>query len=170
MSEFTYCPLCANRLTEKYVYGRERGYCTACGFIYFREPKVAVGGLICDGERVLLIRRSVPPRVGFWAVPSGFVEYDEHPRTALAREIEEETGLMVEVARVIEVYPNADASRPGVFILFAAQPVWGLLRPGDDVSEARWFGPADVPWQDLAFEQMNDVLRAFWRLDAAQSS
>lgn len=170
MAEFIYCPRCANKLTEKHVYGRDRGYCSICGFIHFREPKVAVGGLIGDGERVLLIRRSVAPRVGFWAVPSGFVEFDEEPRTALGREIEEETGLLVEVGGVIEVYPNADASRPGVFILFAAQAVGGKLQPGDDVSEARWFGPADIPWQELAFEQMNDVLRAFWRMDAAQAA
>lgn len=169
MSDFIYCPRCANKLINKVVYGRERGFCTVCGFIHFREPKVAVGGLITDGDLVLLIKRAVAPRAGFWAVPSGFVEYDEQPRIALAREIEEETGLLVEVGRVIEVYPNADANRPGVFLLFAAWPLGGRLQPGDDVSEAHWFGPADIPWQALAFAQMNDVLRAFWRLDAAEA-
>ncbi len=169
MSDFIYCPRCTNRLVEKPLYGRTRSYCPACGFIHFREPRLAVGGLITQGERVLLIRRLAAPRIGFWAVPSGFVEYDEQPRPALRREIEEETGLQVEVGPVIEVYANADPSRPGVFLLFAARPTGGQLRPGDDVSEARWFGSADIPWAELAFEQMNAVLRAFWRLDAAES-
>lgn len=167
MPEFTYCPRCANELIEKRLYGRDRDYCPACGYIHFREPRVAVGGLISDGERVLLIRRAVAPRIGFWAVPSGFVEYDEQPRAALAREIEEETGLLVKVGRIIEVYPNADLSRPGVFLLFEVQAIGGRLNPGDDVTEARWFGAGDLPWQELAFEQMNDVLRVLWGLDPA---
>lgn len=166
MSDFIYCPRCANRLVEKHLYGRQRSYCPACDYIHFREPRLAVGGLITEGEHVLLILRSVAPRIGFWAVPSGFVEYDEQPRAALAREIEEETALQVEVGRVIEAFPNADPNRPGVFLLFEARPTGGRLQPGDDVSEARWFGPADIPWSELAFEQMNGVLRAFWRLDA----
>lgn len=166
MPDFIYCPRCANGLVEKRLYGRQRSYCPACGFIHFREPRLAVGGLITERERVLLVRRLAVPRIGFWAVPSGFVEYDEQPRPALAREIGEETGLEVEVGRVIEVYPNADPGRPGVFLLFEAHPTGGQLRPGDDVSEARWFGSADLPWAELAFEQMNGVLRAFWRLDA----
>lgn len=169
MIEYSYCPHCASKLAVKYLYGRNRNYCPTCGFIHFRDPRLAVGGLITEGERVLLIRRLAAPRIGFWAVPSGFVEYDEQPRPALAREIEEETGLVVEVGRVIEAYPNADASRPGVFLLFEARPAGGQLRPGDDVSEARWFSPADIPWPDLAFAQMNGVLRAFWRLDGPES-
>ncbi len=167
MTVFVYCPRCAHELVHHHVYGRERAVCPACGFIHFREPKLAVGGLVTQEDRVLLIRRAVIPRIGFWAVPSGFMEYDEEPRAALAREIEEETGLRAEVGRVIEVYPNADPTKPGVFLLFAAHPTGGGLAPGDDVTEARWFGPDDVPWDELAFAQMNEVLRAYWGITAA---
>lgn len=167
MTTFVYCPRCAHELERKHIFGRERAVCPACGFVHFREPKLAVGGLVTQAGRVLLIRRAVIPRIGFWAVPSGFVEHDEEPRMALAREIEEETGLRVEVGRVIEVYPNADPTKPGVFLLFAAHPTAGSLAPGDDVTEARWFGPDDVPWAELAFTQMNEVLRALWGITAS---
>lgn len=112
--------------------------------------------------RVLLIRRAVLPRIGYWAVPSGFVEYDEQPRAALAREIAEETGLQVEVGRVLDVYANADERKPGVFLLFQAQPLGGYLRPGDDVSEVRWFARDEVPRDKLAFAHMDAILERLW--------
>ncbi len=115
---------------------------------------MAVGALVLNEGRLLLIRRAVPPRKGFWAVPSGFVEYDEQPRQALAREVEEETGLRVEVGAVIDVYPNADPTKPGVFLLFTAQPVTGQLTPGDDVSEVAWFAEDDLPYDELAFQDV----------------
>ncbi len=114
-----------------------------------------------DG-RVLLIRRGVIPRIGFWAVPSGFVEYDEQPRAALAREIEEETGLRSQVGRVIDVFPNADPAKPGVFLFFEATVTGGELQSGDDVSEARWFGRDEMPWEEMAFAEMRDILKGYW--------
>ncbi|MCO6452508.1 MAG: NUDIX hydrolase [Caldilineales bacterium] len=157
--EFRFCPQCAHELDRKALYGRERAYCPACGFVHFREPKLSVGGLVSENGRVLLIRRAVAPRIGFWAVPSGFVEFDEQPRRALAREIIEETGLEVRVGGVIDVFANADAAKPGVFLLFEAHPTGGRLNPGDDVSDARWFRPDEIPWDDLAFGHMSEVLR-----------
>ncbi|MCP4166227.1 MAG: NUDIX hydrolase [Chloroflexi bacterium] len=159
---FTYCPQCTRALERKMLYGRERSRCPNCGFIHFREPKFSVGGLVTEGDRVLLIRRAVAPRIGYWAVPSGFVEYDEQPRAALAREIKEETGLDVVVERVIDVFANADATKPGVFMLFDVTPINTEPTPGDDVSEVRWFTKDDMPWSHLAFAHMEEILRGYW--------
>ncbi len=160
--EFIYCPLCGHRLARGIRYGRERAYCPECGFIHFRDPKLAVGAVVVQNGRVLLVRRGVIPRIGYWAVPSGFVEYDEQPREALAREVEEETGLRVAVGRVLEAYRMADPNKQGVFLLFEAAVTGGELRPGDDVTEARWFGPEDAPWNALAFEHMREILARLW--------
>ena len=123
--------------------------------------------MVEDG-RVLLIRRAVVPRIGFWAVPSGFVEYDEQPREALAREIEEETGLRTQVGRVIDVFPNASPDKPGVFIFFEAALLGGELRPGDDVSEALWFGREEMPWAEMAFAETKALLKVYWEEKAQE--
>lgn len=155
MAAFKFCPQCASPLSRKSISGRDRRYCPNCGFIHFQDPKLAVGALVVNEGRVLLIRRAVAPRKGYWAVPSGFVEYDEQPREALAREVEEETGLLVQVGAVIDVYPNADPTKPGVFLLFEATPVGGTLAPGDDVSEAAWFTGEELPYEELAFQDID---------------
>ena len=158
MENYRFCPLCGHELEIRPLFGAHRGYCPACGFIHFRDPKLAVGALMVEDGRVLLVRRGVIPRKGYWAMPSGFVEYDEQPRPALAREIREETGLEAAVGRVIDVYPIAAPHKKGVFLLFEARVTGGELRPGDDVSEARWFSVDDIPWEEMAFPQLKEVL------------
>ena len=107
MHDFYFCPRCAHPLEYKHAFGRVRPVCPDCGYVHFRDPKLAVGALVQDKVgRVLLVRRAVIPRIGYWAVPSGFVEYDEQPRVALAREIEEETGIQADIGRVIDLPPE----------------------------------------------------------------
>ena len=160
MDEYNFCPRCGKPLSVKRLFGVDRPYCPHCGYIVFRDPKLAVGALIVDDGRVLLVRRGVIPRKGFWAMPSGFVEYDEQPRPALAREIREETGLEAEIGRVLDVFPISDPNKKGVFLLFEARVIGGELKPGDDVTEARWFAMDEIPWDELAFLQLRDSLEA----------
>ncbi len=158
MDEFRYCLRCGHPLEPRFLFGKERPYCRHCGFILFRDPKLAAGALIIEHGRVLLVRRGVVPRKGFWAMPSGFVEYDEQPRPALVREIREETGLEAEIGRVLDVYPLADPNKQGVFLLFEGRIVGGELKPGDDVSDVRWFDIQHIPWEEIAFPQLRDLL------------
>lgn len=146
-------------MRRKILFGRERAYCPECGFVHFHDPKLAVGALVINQNRVLLIRRNVIPRIGYWALPSGFVEYDEQPRPALQREVEEETGLLVTAGPVIDVFPLSDPRKRGVFLLFRAQVQGGELQAGDDVSEAQWFSEGEIPWDELAFPQMRGWLQ-----------
>ena len=91
---YHYCPQCGAPLADAFLFGRTRRHCCYCGFTYFQDPKVAVAGLISDGARVLLVRRAAPPRIGFWALPAGYMDADELPEEAVVREIAEETGSM----------------------------------------------------------------------------
>ncbi|NOZ71626.1 MAG: NUDIX domain-containing protein [Chloroflexi bacterium] len=122
-----------------------------------------------DQGKVLLIRRNVIPRIGYWALPSGFVEYDEQPRPALQREVQEETGLLVEVGRILDVFALSDPRKQGVFLLFMAQLQSGKLQAGDDVSEVQWFRQSEIPWDEIAFPQMREWLqRAFAEVDISE--
>lgn len=159
---YRYCPRCAAPLAEGEKFGRLRRHCRYCGFIHFREPKVAVAALVSRDSRILLVRRAAPPRVGFWALPAGYMDADELPEEALIREVEEETGVTVRVMGLRGVAPLAGwAARRGILLLYRAEATGGSLAPADDVSDARWFGRDDVPWEELAFESTAEFVRAW---------
>ncbi len=157
---FTFCPRCGAPLTEQPAFGRDRRYCRYCGFIQFRDPKVAVGALISDGTRVLLVRRAADPRRGFWALPAGFMDFDEMPEEALAREILEETGVTIRTLGLAGIVPLAGwRDKRGILLVYRAEPLDGEPAPADDVSEARWFAADDLPWDEMAFETTTAFLR-----------
>ncbi len=157
---YVFCPHCSAPLSEGEKFGRTRRFCRYCGFIHFEEPKVAVGGLVDDGQRVLLVRRAAIPRIGYWALPAGYMDADELPEEAVVREIREETGVEARVIRLWAVAPLAGwAERRGILLLYRAEATAGSPTPSDDASEARWFGRDEVPWDDLAFESTAQFLR-----------
>jgi len=144
---YVYCPRCAAPLADGIKFGRPRRFCRYCGFIHFADPKVAVAGLVSDGARVLLVRRAAVPRIGFWALPAGYMDSDELPEAAAVREIAEETGLIVRLLGLHAVAPLAGWSeRRGILLVYRAEPVTGVLAAGDDVTDA------SVPWPESCTE------------------
>lgn len=159
-SKYVYCPNCGAPLAADLKFGRKRPCCRYCGFIHFADPKVAVGGLVSDGVRVLLVRRGAIPRIGFWALPAGYMDSDEAPEEALAREIIEETGVQAQIGALRHVVTLGGwQERRGLLLLYVATPVGGAVAAGDDVTDARWFAPADIPWDALAFPSTEEFLR-----------
>ncbi|MGZ6792254.1 MAG: NUDIX domain-containing protein [Mycobacteriales bacterium] len=146
MEEHRFCPRCGAALVPD---GRAQR-CTGCGRPHFRDPKVAVGVVARDPRgRLLMVQRSRNPQRGLWSLPGGFVDADEDPRAAAARECLEETGLVVEVGRVLEAYPSTEGSA-SFFLAFAARVTGGTLAAGDDAADAGFFEPDALP--PLAFE------------------
>lgn len=158
--EYTYCPRCGAPLMSGEAFGRTRRRCRYCNFIQFRDPKVAVGAIIARGGRILLVRRAAEPQVGLWALPAGYMDFDELPEDALVREIDEETGLRVRILGMVGIVPLAGwHEKRGILLVYRAEPLSGEAQPADDVSEARWFAPPELPWADIAFPSTADFLR-----------
>lgn len=160
-----FCPRCGESLLIKPAYdGKERPTCEACGFIYFADPKVTAGVLVED-ERgcVLLGRRSVDPRRGYWTIPSGYVDYGESPNGAAHREFKEETGLDVTLTGLLGLWTFDDdiGDKVGIAIFYRGSLAGGTLQPADDIDEAGWFAPDALP-DRIAFPVHEEILEA-WR-------
>ena len=148
---------CGAPLEIRLAYGRERPVCPACGRVHFREPKVAAAALVVDDGRVLLVHRVHVPEQGLWTLPAGFVEADEDPALAAARECEEETGLQVRVLGLEDVvYSQEHARGAQIVIVYRAEVVRGSLAARDDADAAGFFGRDELP--PLGFETTRRVV------------
>lgn len=132
------------------VMDKPRRTCPSCHYVYYTDPKVGVGVAVLDGGKLLLVRRAMNPERGKWSLPAGFVDQGEDPRATAAREALEETGLVVTVESVIDVFYNPPGQGgASIFILYRAQRVGGELVAGDDAEAAAFFGLDQLP--ELAF-------------------
>ena len=157
LGEINYCVRCGSALTQAELFGRLRPVCPACGWIYFADPKVAVAALIEQDGRVLLVRRLNDPQRGLWTLPAGFVDAGEDPVLAVARECLEETHLQVHVAGLVDVIAGQEHPRGAhILIVYRAVVVGGQLQPDDDVDQAAFFSPQDLP--PLAFSTTQKIL------------
>ena len=104
MREKTHCPFCGNPLTRRLTEGRRRLFCTTCNEPIYENPIPATCLVVVDArDRVLLVKRSVEPKTGYWCLPGGFLEVHETPEEGALRELLEETGLLGKITRLLGV-------------------------------------------------------------------
>jgi ADP-ribose pyrophosphatase YjhB (NUDIX family) len=156
----TYCPRCATPLATREQAGRTRAVCPACGFVHYQNPLPVAACLVEAVGGLYLIRRRFEPGQGRWGLPAGYVEVDETPADAAARETLEETGLVVSVDALVGVYPYRERGGPrsGIVIAYHGVVTGGEPEPGDDAAAVMWFQPAGLP-ADLAFDTHRAALR-----------
>ncbi len=131
-------------------YDKPRRYCPTCGYVHFTDPKVGVGVLVVEEQKVLLVRRAVDPERGKWSIPAGYLDRGEDPKETAAREAKEETGLDVAVGGLVDVFYNPpQQGGASIFILYHAKLIGGEAQAGDDADEVGFFGSDELP--ELAF-------------------
>ena len=161
-ADFRFCPVCGGVLESRSIKNGDpaRLVCTTCGFIFYLDPKLAVGTIITDEQnRVVLVKRAIEPGYGKWVFPGGYVDRGEEVRTAAVREAREETGLDVRLDRLINIYSYA--GRVPVIVVYAATMTGGCLGCDDEGLEARFFEPETIPWDELAFRSTREALKEF---------
>jgi len=147
-----YCFYCGTQLEvvkkETGAGKKMRFFCPKCHAKFYSNPVPAVAALVLQDEKLLLVRRAVPPNAGSWCLPGGFVESGESTLEALSRELFEETGLREKATTLIDVvsFVDSDPDRKGVIIIgYMVGTFEGQLRPGDDAEEVRFFSLNDLP-------------------------
>ena len=156
MSEFRYCPACATPLVRGTHGDRERLACKACGWVHWDNPTPVVAAVVELDGRVLLARNRAWPEKMF-ALVTGFLERDEHPRDAIIREVREETALVASAATLIGVY---DFARMNQVIIAYHVPVTGRVQLSEELADYRLIEPKKVrPWPQATGQALADWLR-----------
>jgi ADP-ribose pyrophosphatase YjhB (NUDIX family) len=135
---------------------RDRLVCRDCGFIQYDNPKVVVGSVTSWQGRILLCRRAINPRKGYWTLPAGYMELNETTLEGARREAREEACAEIEIERLIAVYNIPRLSQ--VQLIYAARLVTGEIGAGPESLEVALFDRADIPWSDLAFPSVRWAL------------
>lgn len=155
-----YCPQCASPVERQERSGRLRPVCPACGFVHYVNPLPVAACIAETAGGLYLIRRRWAPGKDQWALPAGYVELDETPAAAAARETAEETGLTVAIGDLVGLYPYLErgGERGGLVIVYHGRVAGGQPEAGDDAAEVRLFGLSELP-PALAFDTHRAALR-----------
>ena len=161
---YKFCPVCGGRLENRQLRAGEpqRPVCTACGFIFYIDPKLAVIALVPYQGGLVMVRRSIEPGYGLWVVPGGFVDMGEKVEEAVVRETREEANLNVRVVRLLNVH-SYHHSRT-VVLSFITEYVSGELAAGDEEMEAQVFSRQEIPWESIAFSSTRDAVKQYLEL------
>ena len=142
-----------------------RFVCTSCGMVHYKNPLLVLGCVPEWENKILLCKRAIEPRRGFWTVPAGFMENGETMQAAAARECQEEALATVEVGSLLAIVNVTRASQ--VHVMFRAKLLKPEFAPGPESLEVGLYSEAEVPWADLAFASGEYALRRYYEDRAA---
>ena len=162
-NHYRFCPRCGGDLFQKHLKNGEpeRLVCSKCDFIFFLDPKVAACVIIEIQNKIVLLKRGIPPQRGKWVIPGGFVDLGEPVTAAAIRETWEEVRLNVKINTLLGVYSYPQ--KPVVVIVYEASLIEGMLQAADEALEVQLFAPEDIPWKEIAFSSTRDALRDYFK-------
>lgn len=156
-----YCSSCGQLVSRRTPDGdtHERWVCDACGRIHYQNPLLVVGCVPERDGRILLCKRAIEPRYGYWTVPAGFMELGESLAQGAARETLEEACAEVEIGHL---FASVDVVDAGQVHLFFTARLLGDYAVGEESLEVRLFSQDEIPWDDIAFQSGRYALKKYF--------
>lgn len=161
-----YCSSCASPVTLQIPADdtRLRHVCPTCGVIHYQNPKMVVGSIPAweqEGEiRVLLCKRAIEPRYGFWTLPAGFMENSETSSQGAQRETEEEAGAHIALHELFSIINVPHVNQVHLFYRATLLDINYLA--GTESLEVRLFTEQEIPWEEIAFPTVSQTLKFFF--------
>ncbi|MEE9343580.1 MAG: NUDIX hydrolase [Gammaproteobacteria bacterium] len=162
-----FCSECGSSVSLKMPDGdnRERFVCIDCETIHYQNPKIVAGCIPEWDGKVLLCRRAIEPRHGFWTLPAGFMENGESTEDAAMRETWEEAQARINLLGLYSLFSIPSISQ--VYMLFRGEIIDGEFSPGIESLECKLFSESEIPWDQLAFKVVHETLKQYYSDRAA---
>ena len=157
-----FCSACGATVTLRVPAGDTlpRHVCDRCDTVHYENPKIVVGCIPEWEDRILMCRRAIEPRHGYWTLPAGFLENGETVAQGAARETLEEAAARVEIGALFTFYNLPHINQ--VYLMFRARLLELDFGPGTESLEVRLFREDEIPWRHLAFRSIGETLRHFF--------
>lgn len=156
-----YCGSCGSSVVYKIPEGdnRSRYVCDNCGTIHYQNPKIVVGSIPVWENRILLCKRAIEPRKGYWTLPAGFLENRETVEEGAVRETQEEANAEIRIVGLQSIYSIPHISQ--IYMFFLADLVDGRFSVSLESEEVKLFSMDEIPWEELAFSSVHFALREY---------
>jgi ADP-ribose pyrophosphatase YjhB (NUDIX family) len=154
-----FCSNCGARVVQRVPPGDTlpRWVCDQCGIVHYRNPLLVVGTVPEHEGRILLCRRAIEPRYGYWTLPAGFMENDETAGQGAARETLEEAGARIELGAPFSLISVPRVNQ--VHLFYRARLLDLDFKPGEETLEVKLADEAGIPWEEIAFRTVATTLR-----------
>lgn len=157
-----YCSECGSKVSKRIPKGddRPRYVCDSCGAIHYQNPRLIVGTIPVFEDKVLLCKRAIEPRKGFWTVPAGFMENGETTQEGAFRETWEEAKATVTDGQLYRIFDLPAINQ--VYVFYRATLQQPEFAAGTESLEVKLCNEQDIPWDQIAFPVVVEVLREFF--------
>jgi ADP-ribose pyrophosphatase YjhB (NUDIX family) len=161
--DMNYCNSCGGPLRLDIPPGedRQRHICEDCGTVHYLNPRVVVCAIPAWGEQILLCRRAIEPRHGFWTLPGGFMENGESTLETASRETVEEACARIKVGELFALFNIIHINQVQLF--FRAELCDLDFAPGPESLETALFHEHEIPWDEMAFPAVATTLREYFK-------